>query len=391
MTPSPKLLVVAAGNFLRAYSGVKYLSQALINEGIEVEVHAPIPPAMLDEVQQYPFPIYSYTATWSGQWPRLANVLYKIYLFRRGLLENCGLLVLDLAHFHPAVMVKKLKPRTPLIHYCQELLIPEEHPHHPTMRKLNFYARHANAPDLIIDVEPHRAAKRIERFQLTKKVLVLPNTLPISEIPPPAPPDYLARLAGGELPHDRPILIYTGAVHAGVRFEVILEALTQLTLPIFFLAFCHGDPQQINQIRQQAEIQLGPQRSRICNSIPRDELLSCLHEADAGLVYYPYAAERSTNQRYPAPTKMFEYIAVGLPVVGSANMSLIRDKELGTCATDDTAKGLKTAIEQLFTSSKNKTAIQTHQKQLFATELCFEQVSAPTIHHIKELLFNRVR
>ena len=119
--------------------------------------------------------------------------MFRIKILLRGLAEDAAWLFSELAYFREAVAIKRARPQTLLIHYCQELLTPEEFPEILTGR---FYEQHANMPDLIVDVETHRAAKRIERFNISREVLTLPNTLPLAEVPAMAPPGSLACVGG---------------------------------------------------------------------------------------------------------------------------------------------------------------------------------------------------
>ena len=196
-------------------------------------------------------------------------------------------------------------------------------------------------------------------------------------------------MAGGDLPVGMPILVYIGGVHKGTGLDTVVEALEGIGRPVFFLGFCHGKSrEQVEQFRQKVEARLGPNRGRICHAVPRSELLSCIHEASAGLVYYPYSDYPSFNQLYCAPTKMFEYIAVGLPVVASANpplLNLIEKNRLGACAKGDSVSALRVAIEFLLTSPEYQTDIRQRSRQLFAEQLCFEKVSSPVVARIWSL------
>lgn len=387
MNKDPRLLVVSGTNFLRAYSGIKYLCNSLTDGGIAVEAYAPIPRNMIPELAGCRFPVHSLFAPWYGKIPRLRIYLFRAQLFIKSLLDDDAIMFSELTFFRDAVMHKKLKPQLPFIHYCQELLTPEEF---PESKETRFYERDTDCVDLTIDVDSNRAALRRTRFNLTREILVLPNTLPLSDLPPPAPVGTLSQLAGGNLPEGVPILIYIGGTHKGTGFDTIIKAVARVSRPLFFLGFCYGRKQEdVDLVRRAVESHLGSKRGRICNAVPRVALLSCLHEASAGLVYYPYTDAPSANQLYCAPTKVFEYIAVGLPVVASANpplISLIEDNQLGVCAKDDSVAALHDAIECLLTSPKYQSDIRQRSQKLFAEQLCFEKVALPVVARVKSLL-----
>jgi glycosyltransferase involved in cell wall biosynthesis len=383
----PRLLVASTSNFLRAYAGVQYMSNALADHGFDVEVYAPIPRDMLAETTHCRFRVHSHYSGAAGRIPRLRIYSFIVRLVARALVQNCALLFTELRFLKQAAFIKRLRPQIPLIHYCQELLTPEEFPHY---RGVWQYEALANIPDLVIDVEPHRASKRRERFGVVRKIMVLPNTLPMSEMPPRSPRGGLAKLAGGDLPVNLPILLYAGGTHEEMGVDIIAEALLGMSRPVFFLAFCHGPTRDnVNRLRRRFEGILGGDRCRVCDAVPRDQLRRCIYEADAALAYYPYSQSPSFNQLYCAPTKVFEYIAAGLPVVASGNpplVDLIESRRLGVCAKDDGAMALRKAIEECLLLSENRSKHTKRATEIFAEELCFEKVSGPVLSEIKLLV-----
>ena len=70
---TPKLLVVSGSNFLRAYAGIKYLCDSLIDRGIAVEVYAPIPRTSFRNLRLVGFP---FTAC-----SRPGMVVFRDYVF----------------------------------------------------------------------------------------------------------------------------------------------------------------------------------------------------------------------------------------------------------------------------------------------------------------------
>jgi len=377
-----KLIIVSGANFLRAYSGVKYLADSLFDKGIKIEIFAPIPRQMIDEVKNYRFPVHSLFGAWYGLIPRLRVHMFRLRIRWKALREPSSWLFTDLSFFPEAVAIKRAKPKTTLIHYCLELLTPEEF---PELKNVQFYEDNANVPDLILDVDANRAAARKKRFCLTREIMVLPNTLPLTEIPRHAPNGTLSTLAGGGLPPDVPILVYIGGVHKGTGFDTIIDALSSITQPFFFLGFCNGSNRDVESIRHKVNARLGSHRGRICNSVPRQLLLSCLHEAAAGLVYYPYTDAPSINQLYCAPTKLFEYLSVGLPVIASSNpplIDLIKHNRLGVCARDDGVVALRDAIDCLLNSKISHDYI----RKVFSEKLCYEKVSGTVINSIIQII-----
>jgi glycosyltransferase involved in cell wall biosynthesis len=386
MRRRPQLTVVSSSNFARAYGGIAYLASALVARGVDVEAHGPIPPEMLPELRRLPFPVHSVWTRGGVGSQRSALVRFRLRCLVRGIRRAGAWLFTDLSFFSTAVAIKRVRPASRLIHYCPEFLTPEEFPH---IRQTRVYARHADAPDLVIDVNLGRAERRRARFGLTREILILPNTLPLAELPPPAPPGALDRLAGGNLPADLPVLLYAGAPHAEAGFDRVITALRETRTPVFLLAFCGDGGERSEALRAAVQARLGPQRGRVCRAVARRDLLACMHQADAGLAYYPFSVAPSWNQLHCAPTKAYEYLAVGLPVVASNNpplIELIAARSLGACTADDTVEALRATLDDLFQDRSALRRTGERAREAFAQELSFERVAPPVVDRVVALL-----
>ncbi len=382
---SRTLTVVSSSSFLRAYGGIQYVAEALAGGAVEVRILAPIPAEQMDEARATGLDVRSFTA--GGILPRALAVRSFRTLLRFRSLRPGAWLYTDLSFFREAVLMKRLRPRSPLIHYCAELLTADEFPGIPNT---SFYGAHAAVPDLVIDLNEERAERRRELFELPGTPLVLPNTLPAAKLPPAAPRGALAALAGGDLPDGLPVLLYAGGAHEGTGFGRLVEALETVRVPFFFLAFCHAEQSgRVAGVRGLVRDRLGGRRARVCDAVPRPALLAAMAEADAGVVYYPYSELPSTNQLYCAPSKLYEYLAAGLPVVGSSNPTLTRvveERDVGVCATDDSPGALRDAVERLLGDGGQRRERGERARRLFHEELCFERVSGPVLDAIRQLL-----
>ena len=378
----PRLLIVTANSFAHAYGGVLYLARALHERGVDVRVLGHVPAEHRSHIPAQPFPIINLPDLPLASIPKVRGVVKTLRILREGLSPGTHWLFNDVGFFRQAVTLKQLCPNRQLIHYTTELLTPEEQPN----AGLDYYARHASVPDLVIDVEPHRAARRQERFRLSQCPLVLPNTLPAAGFPAPGPRGTLARLAGGPLPAGRFILLYAGTAHPSMSFDRLLDAVRRCGHPLFLLCFLRGESGRVAAWQQQLVSMLGTDGGRICPAVPRNDLLQALAESDAGLVYYPPSDEPSANQLFCAPTKLYEYLAAGLPVVGSANPSLrdlLEPAELGFCAPTDDPEGLAASLAS--TVERFGGRDPAHRARIadhFRQHLSFERTSGPVLTSI---------
>ena len=381
------LLIVSPHSFIHAYGGVLYLADALWEKGVKVRVLGLLQREYAHLLPARPYPVIDLARTPFSQIPKLRRLIWSSRIMIEGLRSPTHFLFNDYTFYREAVILKRMRPRARLLHYTTECLTPEEHPGYPGIR---FYERHAATADLTIDVERHRAEYREKRFGLSALPLVLPNTLPRDAIPANGPPGCLSQLAGVALPKNRFILLFAGTAHPNMSFDRLLEALRLCSTPVFFLGFIRGEAFRVAAWRKQLLEKLGTEGGVLCNAVPRSELLQAMHEADAGLIYYPPHDEPSVNQMYCAPTKLYEYLAADLPVVGSANPSLrdlLEPAQMGFCAKEDTPAALANAIDNVI-SKFGRNAGMTHSyiANIFRANLCFEKSSEPVVSAILQMM-----
>jgi len=374
MNTRKRLLVLSPVNPLRAYSGVKYLCDALVERGIELELWAYIPKNMLHETKGWRFPVRSFLDTWYSGIPRFRVLASQMQALFLALVADSPVLFTELTFIRQMAFIKTWRPKKVLIHYCAELPAEGEVPEAAGF--LRTYRRFANVPDLVIDVEPNRAKLRKEWYRLSKHPLVIPNTIPKSEIPPRSKPGGLAELAATQFPAGVPVLLYTGGAHPSRELDLLIDALAGMKRRPFFLAFCYGDKADLATLRRTCAYRLTPEEVKVCDAVPRSSLLACMHEADAGYVYYRPGL--TVGATYAAPTKLFEYIAVGLPVIASNNPEIVRLVDgggLGVCVADESVTALRRAIELLLFDKDRLARVRKRQREVFENDLCYEVAS----------------
>ncbi len=394
MNNAPKKVVILSKvNFTRSYSGVKYLADAIYNNGNEVEIYAHIPRDSVQEIKHYPYHVHSCYEGLVGRIPWVRGVFFRLKI-RRRISRNCDVLIVNftnpVAYVREGVYFKKLFPGRKLIHYCPELWVPGEKTN-ISSRQCKYYLKNANIPDLIVDVDANRAKVRSERIGITGCIETLPNTLPQAEMPKRAPIGTLASLAGAPLPKGKKILLYTGVITASVLAE-LTSVMSVVMTDVCLLWFAQGPKLRIESANIEAEKLLGKDRMRISTSIPRANLLSAMYEADAGLIAYSWRDITTVNQMYAAPTKLFEYLASGLPVVSYGNPTikkLVEDYNLGEVSILDAPESLGDAINQLFLREGFHT-LSTHVRKVFDEDLCYEKASRAALSRLVNLTEIRV-
>ena len=348
-----KLLAVIGSDFDRSYAGTQYLLERL-GEHFDVSLYVLTRPQSRSWYDQLPFTCHVFPfwdTPWVGRRFRFMSKVFRIGVFLRMLFAR-QLLITEATYLREAAWAKKIRGRRlVLTQFCQELILPEEYPTEPWPARQKQFAR---IPDVVIDVDPFRAKIRTEYYGLAQTPYVLRNTFPLSQMPPRAPRGRLWELAGIlPPPPGMPVLVHAGGLGREKPFDRIIEAVAALDRPVYLLAFCSATEEKIRHYRDMAAQKLKPGRFHLGPTVPREQLRASLWEADVGVVDYTFSVEPTLNQKYCAPTKLYEFMACGLAVLGSNNDSLrgvIEREGIGCCAAGEAPHDLAKALDRLLDS-----------------------------------------
>ena len=367
------LVVVAGIEFDRSYAGTQYLLERL-NETFAVVLYVHANARRCRWYEQLPFTchILPYRdSTWRNWHVRLTYRIFSLGVRLRMLFAR-RVLITETAYLREAAWAKRIRGRRmALAQFCQELCFPEEYPadRWPAIQK-----RWARVPDVVIDVDPSRAAIRAEYFHLDRMPYVLRNTFPLAQLPPPAPPGALWALAQvPPPPAGVPVLVHAGGVGREKPLERIIDAVAETGRPLFLLAFCAASEADIRRLRDYAANRLRPGQFALVPAVSREQLRASLWEADIGAIDYSFSVEPTANQKHCAPTKLYEFMACGLAVLGSNNDSLrnvIEREGIGCCAAGDAPRDLAQALERLLDSGVEE--MKRKARAVFAEKYSFE-------------------
>ena len=386
----PRLLAVAGSEFDRAYAGTQYLLEELAKM-FAVELYVFADARRRGWYGRLPFAchVFAYRdGLWRGWHRRIVSRLFPLWVRVRMLLAR-RVLITETACLREAAWAKRLRGRRMvLVQFCQELILPEEYPREfwPPIQK-----RFARVPDVVIDVDPGRAEVRAAYFGLARVPYVLRNTFPLSQLPPRAPRGGLWALAQAPPPPAGvPVLVHAGGVGREKPLERIIDAAAGAGRPIFFLAFCAAGDDEIRRLRGYAAGKLPPGTFAIGPAVPREALRASLWEADVGVVDYTYAVEPTANQKHCAPTKLYEFLACGLAVLGSNNDSLrsvVEREGVGCCAAGDGVGDLAAALRRLLDSGVE--GRKEKARAAFAEKYSYEKACAGEVRKIAAELLER--
>ena len=370
----PKLLAVAGTDFDRSYAGTQYLLEHL-SAFFDVSLYVLTTSQSRPWYEQLPYTCHVFSVEdtrWIGRRLRLMSKVFRIGIFLRMLFAR-QLLITETTYLREAAWAKKIRgKRMVFTQFCQELVLPEEYPQErwPATQK-----RFARVPDVVIDVDPFRAKIRKEYYGLARMPYVLRNTIPLSQMPPRAPRGRLWELAGiPSPPEGMPVLVHAGGVGREKPFDRIIDTVAALDRPMFLLAVCAATEEQIQYFRNDAAQKLAPGSFHLSPTVPREQLRASLWEADVGVVDYTFSVEPTVNQKYCAPTKLYEFMACGLAILGSNNDSLrdvIERDGIGCCATGDDVHDLAAALKRLLGSDMEDR--KEKARAVFTEKYCYEK------------------
>jgi glycosyltransferase involved in cell wall biosynthesis len=381
-------LVVPGTSFLHAYAGTRYLIEGLVERGVRVEVMVRCETQYAAQYRSLPWQVRvsPYNKSGNALLRKISGLHFKLKVGLRALLSS-NLLVTESTFLQIAARVKKLKPGLHLVHYCQELQLLEDY---PDSNYAQIYNRYARVPDLVIDVEPNRAAVRQQKVGLSHDPLVLLNTIPVTSVEMSAPAGTLAKLAEATLPQGVPVLLHTGGIGKEKPLERVIDAVAQANDEVFLLAFCNGREADITRLAQYAAANLKAGSFCIRAAVSHQRLLPAITEADIGVIDYAFNVEPTHNQKYCAPTKLYEFMAYGLALLGSANASLreiIEQKEIGACAADDSINALTGALNRLLSlNQEDFQEMKARARTVYRDHYSYEKCCATPLNKIVESL-----
>lgn len=385
-----KLVVVSGIDFDRSYAGTEYLL-ARLGRFFEISLYVLTSPQSQPWYERLPhschvFPFWD--TPWVGRRFRFMSKVFRIGIFLRMLFAR-QLLITESTYLREAAWAKKIRGRRMVLtQFCQELFLPEEYPKDrwPATQK-----RFARVPDIVIDVDPFRAKIRTEHYGLAQAPFVLRNTFPLSQMPPRAPRGRLWELAGiPPPPEGMPVLVHAGGVGREKPFDRIIDAVAALDRPVFLLAFCTATEGKIQHFRDYAAQKLKPGRFHLGPTVPREQLRASLWEADVGVVDYTFSVEPTVNQKYCAPTKLYEFMACGLAILGSNNDSLrdvIEREGIGRCAAGDAPRDLADALGRLLDSGAEE--MKRKAQTTFADRYSYESACEAEVRNIAQAMRDR--
>lgn len=214
-------------------------------------------------------------------------------------------------------------------------------------------------PDELLSPSPALNSILAKKYKLPKKPNLVLNTPRITDFDKHKE-DLRSNL---KLPSDALLIVYSGTVKPARGLDVAVEALS--LLPDAHLAIVSTPSTHLEALQEKAK-ELGvADRLHFHPYVPVEAVSSFLHSADIGI----FPVQNYLNADIALPTKLFEYLHAGLPVVSSntrAMQEFIKHYECGFSFefgnVEDFVLAINRAAERLGSDKKWRKSIQALSK-----------------------------
>lgn len=374
------VLLLSAIDPTRAYSCIKYLYLKLKKQDMAVEFWCRVPASSMSDYKKWGDGTYSFCDSILFKIPKVRTWYMKFIGFIKCFAyRNRTIICHDLFHYKACSQVKKWFPNTKLIVYFTEIY---NEKHSPYLARLqDYFEKHPNEMDIMIECDYKREEYRLTQNGVTKPSATILNTIPLSEV------EEILKVK--RVKNERPIVVFSGGVHEPGEFSIIIDALRDINIDCELDFYCFGTKEALNALQNECEEKIKG-RYKLIKNKSREEVLHSIRKADVGIVYYD--PEYSINTKYAAPTKFFEYVSLGIPVMASGNESLIKiidEYHLGEYMRTNNVDGMREGLCRLLSDEKYRVRISQNEMEAFQNHLCYEIQSETAIKMITDLIQGR--
>lgn len=253
-----------------------------------------------------------------------------------------------------------------LVYDSHELYSEQEFSEHERSKWAQIEARYIGACDVVVTVNPLIAAELKRRYALSE-VQVIYNAERTSRAR--AESRRLHEIFG--LSVDKKILLMQGGLSAGRNLEVLVGAMRHVQNP-FVLLVVLGDGLLSHRLQKLAQQEGLLGRVYFHAAVPQNALLELTAAADAGVI--PYQAT-CLNNLYCTPNKLFEFIAAGLPILGTDLPEIrkfVQEQDIGLVGDTSSPRSLATLIDDFF-SDEQRFALWKARGAVARQLICWEQ------------------
>jgi len=381
-----RVLVLRFGWLPVPAPAIRNMAQALAANGVEVRYvtsesrGATIATQPLPGAENRVFPLWSRRipkaplVVWARQ--ALVFVEFVVRAVAAGLARHADMVVaVDLDVLLPAWIVARLRG-APLVYYQLEMYT--ERPYIAAKGFWSFLEGHLiKRADLVLSCEPNRGRWLEERYGLRTPPLIVRNVPPYPlEVERTNRIPEMLRAKG--LPAAR-TAFYQGWVKPSRCSETLVEAAKFLAPGV--VLFLVGPIEDGHRAALMSRIDaLGVQgRVVVHPMVPPEELSAFTRSADLALVLLK---NDCLNSYYAAPSKLYEALAAGLPVVAAdfpGLKEIVESKQTGRCANPEDPRAIAQAINSILTDDDLRNRMSRNARRAAKERYCYQVEGAPLL------------
>lgn len=246
----------------------------------------------------------------------------------------------------PAAAMHARQCSAKLVYDSHELYCEQEFSKHEKKRWQVIEKKFIHECSAVITVNPSIASELKSRYALDT-VQVIYNS--VTQHSKPLRHKLLHQTL--EIPRDRKILLFQGGLSQGRHLETLVRSVKYIKNELVVLVIL-GKGRFKNVLERLVQELKIKNRIYFHPAVPQQELLAYTQSADAGII--PYQAI-CLNNYYCTPNKLFEFIAAGIPILGS-NLPELNDivlnNQLGLTGDMSNVNLLAQLIDEFFSNQE---------------------------------------
>lgn len=235
--------------------------------------------------------------------------------------------------------------------------------------------------DMILGVEPNRLAILTTNFKRHVSSFVVPNA-PRSGIPTEPRGrlvEYLTKEYGFALT-DR-LVLYHGVYHKHACIESIISGTNDWPNHVRLVLMITGKiPETFKKLilRFREKVALVP-------PVKHEELFEWVRDATIGLL--PYEDDTSLNVKYCSPQKMFDFLACGIPFIGSKRPlieEIAEKSKAGVCIDMTSSAEIACAIKSMLAQPNRLQDMSKNARKAYEGCYNYDTLLMPAIEYMEE-------
>jgi len=286
--------------------------------------------------------------------------------------------------FLVAHLLKRLKMAKVLIYYSIELELIQDARTRIFSRYLKHHIKDA---DMVISTGQGRAEVMKNKFKLSSLPLVIENCLLYYESRKDKGLRKILEERGDKADF---VVIYQGGLNSDRCILEMIRSVEFWNINAVLVITGYGDKEYIREIEQEIKKDKFKHKVFYLGWIPgsRENLLRLTCGADLGFAFHRWRDLNLAYATYWTPTKIYDYLACGLPMVVSDNPSLefIQGEGLGLCVNPERPNDIANAINKILGNHLLYKGMAKISKTLFYEKYNYQKQVKPFMGELKKII-----